>query len=109
MLDAQKGEFILKASEEQIRAVDKKDEEGGRGIWPLPFGGGESENKINILRQNPVESNEFGELREVKPSDFRPLEEFDVTVSFANITQVCSFHSHWICRLLLMYYLCGLD
>ncbi|WOH01711.1 hypothetical protein DCAR_0521096 [Daucus carota subsp. sativus] len=87
LLDAQKGDFIVKASEEQIRALDKKDEVGGKGIWPLPFGGGESENKINILRQNPVESNEFGELREVKPSDFRPLEEFDVTVSFANITQ----------------------
>ncbi|WOH01709.1 hypothetical protein DCAR_0521094 [Daucus carota subsp. sativus] len=87
LLDAQKGDFIVKASEEQIRALDKKDEEGGKGIWPLPFGGGESENKINILRQNPVESNEFGELREVKPSDFRPLEDFDVTVSFANITQ----------------------
>ncbi|KAL1805135.1 hypothetical protein ACET3Z_028203 [Daucus carota] len=27
-------------------------------LWPLPFSGGESENKINILRQNPVESNE---------------------------------------------------
>ena len=39
--------------------------------WPLPFSGGESDNKINILRQNPVESNEVGELCEVKPSDFR--------------------------------------
>ncbi|KAL1805838.1 hypothetical protein ACET3Z_028906 [Daucus carota] len=55
--------------------------------WPLPFGGGESENKINILRRNLCESNEFGELCEVKPSDFRPLKDFDVTVSFANITQ----------------------
>ena len=64
--------------------------------WPLPFGGGESENKVNILRHNPVESNEFGELCEVKPRDFRLLEDFDVTVSFANITRVCSFHSHWI-------------
>ena len=64
------------------------------GLCVLRQNTGESENKINILRQNHVEPNEFGELCEIKPREFRPLEDFDVTVSFANITHVCSFHSH---------------
>ncbi|MGI4699468.1 cupin domain-containing protein, partial [Klebsiella pneumoniae] len=84
LLDQQKGEFVVKASEEQIRALSQKDEEGGKSIWPF---GGDSKNKINLFDQRPVQSNEFGELREVNPTDFRPLEDLDVTVSFANITQ----------------------
>ncbi|KAK1399076.1 Vicilin-like antimicrobial peptides 2-2 [Heracleum sosnowskyi] len=84
LLDQQQGEFVVKASEEQIRALSRKDEEGGKSIWPF---GGESKNKINLFDQRPVQSNEFGELREVNPSDFRPLEDLDVSVSFANITQ----------------------
>nr|XP_017233332.1 PREDICTED: vicilin-like antimicrobial peptides 2-3 [Daucus carota subsp. sativus] len=56
------------------------------GLCVLRQNTGESENKINILRQNHVEPNEFGELCEIKPREFRPLEDFDVTVSFANIT-----------------------
>ncbi|KAL8148891.1 hypothetical protein AgCh_006045 [Apium graveolens] len=85
LLDQQKAEFVVKASEEQIRALSQKDEEGGKSIWP--FGGESSRNKINLFKQRPVESNEFGELREVNPSDFRPLEDLDVSVSFANITK----------------------
>lgn len=83
----------MKASEEQIRALSQKGEEGGTSIWPF---GGESKNKINLFKQRPVQSNEFGELREVNPSDFRPLEDLDLTVSFANITKVCPFLS--LCR-----------
>lgn len=90
MLDSQNGEFVVKASEEQIRALSQQDEEGGRSIWPF---GSESKNKINLFDQRPAQSNEFGELREVNPSDYRPLEDLDVSVSFANITRVCPFRS----------------
>ncbi|KAA8550838.1 hypothetical protein F0562_002522 [Nyssa sinensis] len=73
--------FIVKASEEQIRALSHH-EEGG--IWPF---GGESRGPFNLFNKQPSQSNQYGQLREVNARDYRELEDLDVAVSFANITQ----------------------
>ncbi|CAI9774335.1 unnamed protein product [Fraxinus pennsylvanica] len=72
---------ILKASEEQIRAMSR--EEGG--IWP--FGGQTKASVINILEQRPSQSNQYGKLYEVDSSQHRQLQDHDVSISLANITQ----------------------
>lgn len=71
----------MKASEEQIRAMSQH-EEGG--IWPF----GESKGAVNLYRKHPIQSNDYGEVREVSPNDYKQLEDLDVGVSFANITKV---------------------
>lgn len=86
--------FIVKATEEQIRALS--DHAGGKGLWPS----GESTSTINILRQRPLHSNEYGEIRDVNPDDFKPFQDLNVGVAFANMTQVHSvftFYSYWWC------------
>ncbi|XP_059660480.1 vicilin Cor a 11.0101 [Cornus florida] len=77
----QKQGVIVKANEEQIRALSRH-EEGG--IWPF---GGESRGPINLFNKRPTQSNQYGQLYEVDARDCRHLEELDVAVSFANITQ----------------------
>lgn len=71
----------MKASEEQIRAMSQH-EEGG--IWPF----GESKGAVNLYRKHPIQSNDYGEVREVSPNDYKQLEDLNVGVSFANITKV---------------------
>lgn len=76
--------FIIKASEEQIRALSQH-EEGG--IWP--FKGGESSRaKFNLYEQHPKHANQYGQLYEVDSNQFRQLHDLDLQVSLANITQV---------------------
>ncbi|KAL0458170.1 UNVERIFIED_CONTAM: Vicilin-like antimicrobial peptides 2-2 [Sesamum latifolium] len=72
---------IVKASEEQVRAMSHH-EEGG--IWPF---GGESKGTINIYQQRPTHSNQYGQLYEVDANQYRQLRDLDLTVSLANITQ----------------------
>ncbi|XP_009786980.1 vicilin Cor a 11.0101-like [Nicotiana tabacum] len=72
---------IIRASEEQIRAMSQH-EEGG--IWPF---GGESKGSVNLYRQRPLQSNQYGQLYEVDGSHYRQLEDLDISVSLANITQ----------------------
>ncbi|KAL6978552.1 hypothetical protein U1Q18_020220 [Sarracenia purpurea var. burkii] len=75
---------IVKASEEQIRGLSHH-EEGGGG-WP--FGGGESRGRpFNLFRKRASESNQYGQLYEVDPNDSKDLEELDLGISFANISQ----------------------
>ncbi|CAI0434017.1 unnamed protein product [Linum tenue] len=73
---------IMKASKEQIRALTHG-EEGG-GIWPF---GGESSGPFNLLHRRPVQRNKYGQLFEADPNEFEQLEDLDLMVSFANITQ----------------------
>ncbi|KAL8148888.1 vicilin Cor a 11.0101-like [Apium graveolens] len=73
--------FVVKASEEQIRALS--DHAGGKGLWPS----GESKRTINILRQRPIHSNKYGEIRDVKPDDLEPFQDLNVGVALANMTQ----------------------
>lgn len=82
MFGQQRQGVIIKASEEQVRAMSQH-EEGG--IWP--FRGGESKGTINMYDQRPTHSNQYGHLFEVDSSQFRHLQDLDVAVSLANITQ----------------------
>ncbi|KAL3849885.1 hypothetical protein ACJIZ3_011767 [Penstemon smallii] len=77
----QKQGVIIKASEEQIRALSRH-EEGG--IWPF---GGESKGTFNLYKQRSTQSNQYGQLYEVDSSQFRQLRDLDIAVSLANITQ----------------------
>ncbi|NP_001291343.1 vicilin-like antimicrobial peptides 2-2 precursor [Sesamum indicum] len=80
---------IVKASEEQVRAMSRH-EEGG--IWPF---GGESKGTINIYQQRPTHSNQYGQLHEVDASQYRQLRDLDLTVSLANITQGAMTAPHY--------------
>ncbi|CAN4093697.1 unnamed protein product [Withania somnifera] len=72
---------IIRASEEQIRVMSQH-EEGG--IWPF---GGESKGSVNIYRQRPLHSNQYGQFYEVDDSHYRQLEDLDISFSFSNITE----------------------
>ncbi|KAL3829810.1 hypothetical protein ACJIZ3_018612 [Penstemon smallii] len=78
----QKQGVIIKASEEQIRALapeeeeeEEEEEEGSR------------EKLINIYKQHPIYSNQYGQLYHVDSSQYKKLQDLDVSVSLANITQ----------------------
>lgn len=72
---------IIKASEEQIRAMSRH-EEGG--IWPF---GEKSKGPFNLFHKRSSLSNQYGQLYEVDPNDCRDLDELDLGVSFANISE----------------------
>ncbi|KAJ8547543.1 hypothetical protein K7X08_011129 [Anisodus acutangulus] len=72
---------IIRASEEQIRQMSQH-EEGG--IWPF---GGESKGSVNIFKQRPSQSNQYGQFYEVDESHYRQLEDLDISLSFGNITE----------------------
>lgn len=77
----QRREPFMEVSEEQIQAFSQH---GEGGIWPFR---GESRETINILEKSPSHSNKFGRLQEVDFRDFRDLQDVDVAISYANITQ----------------------
>ncbi|KAL3626078.1 hypothetical protein CASFOL_029627 [Castilleja foliolosa] len=77
----QKEGIIIKASQEQIRSMSHQ-EEGT--IWPF---GGESKGTFNLYQQRPTHSNQYGQLYEVDSSHFRQLQDLDLAVSLANISQ----------------------
>ncbi|XP_042482210.1 vicilin Jug r 6.0101-like [Macadamia integrifolia] len=82
--ERKKGVF-LRASEKQIRELTKHASSEG-GIWPFR-GGGRPRGPFNLFDQRPSTSNNFGELYEAKPHEFKQLPELDVGVSFANISR----------------------
>ncbi|CAM8925617.1 unnamed protein product [Rhodiola kirilowii] len=77
---------IIKASKEKIQSLSKEHEESG--VWPFR---GTTESKgrrpFNLFEQKPTSSNEFGQLFEACPEEFRQLRDINVAVSFTNITQ----------------------
>ncbi|XP_055814241.1 vicilin Cor a 11.0101-like [Solanum dulcamara] len=81
LLGQEREGVIIKASEEQIRVMSKH-EEGG--IWPF---GGESKGSVNIYRQRPVQSNQYGQFYEVDDSHYKQLGDLDISLNLANITQ----------------------
>ncbi|KAL7126632.1 hypothetical protein ABFS83_14G201200 [Erythranthe nasuta] len=85
----QKQGVIIKASEEQVRAMSHH-EEGG--IWPF---GGESKGTFNLYDQRPIHSNEYGQLFKVDSSQFRQLRDLDIAISLANITQGAMIAPHY--------------
>ncbi|KAE9464016.1 hypothetical protein C3L33_04118, partial [Rhododendron williamsianum] len=72
---------IIKASQEQIKAMSRH-EEGG--IWPF---GEKSKAPFNLFHKRSSLSNQYGQLYEVDPSDCRDLDELDLGVGFANISE----------------------
>ncbi|KAI3919175.1 hypothetical protein MKX01_018814 [Papaver californicum] len=72
---------IVKASEEQIRALSP------HSRWPF---GSESNGPYNLLHHHPMHSNNYGQLYQVTPNEYRQLENLDVAVTFANITKILS-------------------
>lgn len=73
---------IIRASEEQIRIMSQH-EEGG--IWPF---GGESKGSVNIYKQRPLQSNQYGQFYQVDDSHYKQLDGLDISLNFANITEV---------------------
>ncbi|KAG9451955.1 hypothetical protein H6P81_004859 [Aristolochia fimbriata] len=74
---------IVKAREEQIKEIGRHASSGG-GSWP--FGGGESGGPVNLLRQRPVHSNQYGNLRQIDENEYPHLRSLDISVALANIT-----------------------
>ncbi|KAF8394381.1 hypothetical protein HHK36_020589 [Tetracentron sinense] len=74
---------IVKASQEQIRALSRH-AQGGGGHFPF---GGESKGPFNLLKKRPTDSNRHGQLYEVNTNECKELEELNLAVSFANITR----------------------
>ncbi|XP_060181245.1 vicilin Cor a 11.0101-like [Lycium barbarum] len=81
LLGQEREGVIIRASEEQIRQMSQH-EEGG--IWPF---GGESKGSVNIFKQRPSQSNQYGQFHEVDESHYRQLEDLDISLSFGNITE----------------------
>ncbi|CAA0815546.1 Unknown protein [Striga hermonthica] len=79
----QKQGAIMKASDEQIRSMSHH-EEGS--VWPFR---GETKGTytINIYQQQPKHRNQYGQLFEVDPTNYRQLKDLNIAVSLANITQ----------------------
>ncbi|CAL9166695.1 unnamed protein product [Musa hybrid cultivar] len=74
-----RGEFI-KMTEEQMRALTQSTGEGG---WPLA----RSTEPYNLLQNRPSHSNEHGQLHEVGANEYQQLQDLDVDVSVANISE----------------------
>ncbi|GER55372.1 vicilin [Striga asiatica] len=83
----QKQGVIMKASEEQIRSMSHH-EEGG--IWPFA-GEAKGTSTINIYQQQPKHRNQYGQLFEVDPTNYRQLKDLNIAVSLANITQAYNY------------------
>ncbi|KAL2935819.1 Vicilin-like antimicrobial peptides 2-1 [Bienertia sinuspersici] len=74
---------IIRASEEQIRALTHEKS----GHWPFGGKGSKDSAPYHLLKRQPIESNAFGTLFELKPEHYSQLEDLNVAVSFGNITQ----------------------
>ncbi|XP_051127764.1 vicilin Cor a 11.0101-like [Andrographis paniculata] len=70
---------IIKASEEQIRALSQESE-SSRGRR-----GGENWGPINLFEQRPLSKNEYGQHLEASPEQHEQLKDLDLSVGFVNI------------------------
>ncbi|KAF5937395.1 hypothetical protein HYC85_024901 [Camellia sinensis] len=80
-LFGQREGIIIKASEEQIKAMTHH--EVGGGICPF---GGESKHTCNLFSKHPSQSNQYGQLYQVDPDECRDLRELNLAIGFANFT-----------------------
>ncbi|KAJ6991833.1 hypothetical protein NC653_015244 [Populus alba x Populus x berolinensis] len=81
---------IMNATKQQIEALSQDEEgvRGSNGAWPFPSN--VSGSPFNLFKKGAIKSNNYGDLYEADPRDFKPLEYLNLIVSFANITQACS-------------------
>ncbi|OVA05422.1 Cupin 1 [Macleaya cordata] len=77
LIGQQKRGAIIKASQEQIKALSP------HGRWPF---GSESNAPYNLLHHRPMHSNRYGQLYQVNPNHYKQLEDMDMAISFANIS-----------------------
>ncbi|KAF9605090.1 hypothetical protein IFM89_013760 [Coptis chinensis] len=81
----EQGAFV-RASQEQVRALSGRSSQHGQ--WPFHRGGqSQSERPYNLFNRRPSRSNQFGQLFEANPEDYSQLQDLDVAVSYANISQ----------------------
>ncbi|CAL9023709.1 unnamed protein product [Prunus brigantina] len=78
---------ITRASKEQIKKLSQQHGQGGsEGFWPF-HGGQSSSDAFNLFSKHPSQANKFGRLFEADFNDLKQLQDLDLLVSFANITQ----------------------
>ncbi|KAK4848676.1 hypothetical protein QYF36_015984 [Acer negundo] len=73
---------FVKASKEQIRALSDSEKIGG--IWPF---GSQSRGTYRFFKRPPTKCNNFGQLYEADRNVYPPLEDDDLSISYANISQ----------------------
>lgn len=78
---------IMNATKQQIEALSQDEEgvRGSNGAWPFPSN--VSGSPFNLFKKGAIKSNNYGDLYEADPRDFKPLEYLNLIVSFASITQ----------------------
>ncbi|XP_060179384.1 vicilin Cor a 11.0101-like [Lycium barbarum] len=77
----QKQGIVIKASEEQIRAIS---EHASRSTKQTK---GETQGPFNLLKERPQFSSRFGQFIEASPERFEQLRDLDTAVAFMNINQ----------------------
>ncbi|KAF5204608.1 Conglutin beta, partial [Thalictrum thalictroides] len=88
---------FVKASREQIQALSGRSSK--QGPWPFRHGGESQSNRpYNLLNQRPLLSNQYGQLYKANPDDYEELQELDVAVSLANITEGAIFGPYYNSR-----------
>ncbi|KAK4425648.1 Vicilin Car i [Sesamum alatum] len=76
----QKKGVIIRASKEQIRALSgQESESSSRGRREESWG------PFNLLDEQPLFSNRYGQYFEASPNDYQQLKDLDVSVGFMNI------------------------
>nr|XP_016516006.1 PREDICTED: vicilin-like antimicrobial peptides 2-1 isoform X2 [Nicotiana tabacum] len=78
----QKQGIIIKASEEQIRAIS---EHASRSTKQQTKG--QTTGPFNLLKERPLFSSRFGQFFEASPDRFEQLRDLDAAVAFMNINQ----------------------
>ncbi|KAM0943545.1 putative rmlC-like cupin domain superfamily, rmlC-like jelly roll protein [Dioscorea sansibarensis] len=71
---------IIRGSEQQMRSI-----EGSEGGSSHPST--ESRGPFNLYNKRPTHSSDRGRLIEADRNDYQPLRDFDIQVSFANLTK----------------------
>ncbi|KAK4732390.1 hypothetical protein R3W88_025378 [Solanum pinnatisectum] len=77
LFELQKQGIVIKASEEQIRAISEHaSQTKGKTLGPF-----------NLLKERPLFESKFGQFFEASPARFEQLRDLDAAVGFMNINQ----------------------
>ncbi|MCL7042585.1 hypothetical protein MKW94_026608 [Papaver nudicaule] len=74
--------MMIKASEEQIKAISKHASETHQKREEKLSSG-----PFNLLQKSPVHSNRYGKLFQIDGNDYKQLQDLDMSVTFTNITK----------------------
>ncbi|KAJ6912190.1 hypothetical protein NC651_014771 [Populus alba x Populus x berolinensis] len=79
---------IMNATKQQIEALSQDEEgvRGSNGAWPFPSN--VSGSPFNLFKKGAIKSNNYGDLYEADPRDYKPLEYLNLIGSMAG-----PFHS----------------